>query len=229
MTFFPQDAGTPVTSAPPAVDWEECDCPLCGQRDWTPLVEAQDARPVSGSPSSSARNADSALPIHVPRFPVSGLSIRLPTALISTDAPWRILPAAALNIGKKTVACLPAARVDYSILDAVPVAFCSGCIVVAGWCWDSTHRRPPWISSRGSCTCPQFRALYRMPICDLAASTSSRCGMHSNMCTRRCKFSAKLTGCWRREEESISRCRTSTACLSAGSDRPGMAWTFRGI
>jgi 2-polyprenyl-3-methyl-5-hydroxy-6-metoxy-1,4-benzoquinol methylase len=43
MTFFPQDAGTPVTSAPPAVDWEECDCPLCGQRDWTPLVEAQDA------------------------------------------------------------------------------------------------------------------------------------------------------------------------------------------
>lgn len=43
MTFFPHDAGTPVATRPPAVDWEECDCLLCGKRDWSPLVEAQDA------------------------------------------------------------------------------------------------------------------------------------------------------------------------------------------
>src|SRR6476660_4006691 len=43
MTFFPHDAGKPGTYAAPAVDWGESDCLLCGQREWVPLVEAQDA------------------------------------------------------------------------------------------------------------------------------------------------------------------------------------------
>src|SRR3954453_12311194 len=42
MTFSPHDAGTPATTLTPGVDWEEADCLLCGQRDWTPLIEAQD-------------------------------------------------------------------------------------------------------------------------------------------------------------------------------------------
>jgi 2-polyprenyl-3-methyl-5-hydroxy-6-metoxy-1,4-benzoquinol methylase len=42
MTFFPHDAGTPATTMAPGVDWEECDCPLCGLHDFKPLVEAQD-------------------------------------------------------------------------------------------------------------------------------------------------------------------------------------------
>lgn len=33
---------------PPLVEWEECDCPLCGSSDWTPVIEAPDQRGSDG-------------------------------------------------------------------------------------------------------------------------------------------------------------------------------------
>ena len=45
MAFFPHDVGSPIAAPRPAVDWEEADCLLCGQRDWLPLIEAQDPLP----------------------------------------------------------------------------------------------------------------------------------------------------------------------------------------
>ena len=45
MAFFPYDVASPTAAPRPAVDWEEADCLLCGQRDWLPLIEAQDPLP----------------------------------------------------------------------------------------------------------------------------------------------------------------------------------------
>ena len=42
-----REQAAPVRQDGPAVEWEECDCPLCGGQRWAPFIEAPD--PLGGS------------------------------------------------------------------------------------------------------------------------------------------------------------------------------------
>jgi SAM-dependent methyltransferase len=42
MSFFPRDVAAPVAALDPVVEWEEVNCLLCGGRNCSPLLEAQD-------------------------------------------------------------------------------------------------------------------------------------------------------------------------------------------
>ncbi|MCS6851550.1 MAG: class I SAM-dependent methyltransferase [Gemmataceae bacterium] len=48
MTFFPSNVLVSAAPLPSPVEWEETPCLLCGGRNWSPLLEAQDLR-VGGS------------------------------------------------------------------------------------------------------------------------------------------------------------------------------------
>ncbi len=45
MRFVATDLEAPSPQTDAAIDWEECACPLCGGRRWSPLVEAPDRWP----------------------------------------------------------------------------------------------------------------------------------------------------------------------------------------
>lgn len=42
MRFIATDVEVPLERAESGIEWEESDCPLCGGRSWSPLVEAPD-------------------------------------------------------------------------------------------------------------------------------------------------------------------------------------------
>jgi 2-polyprenyl-3-methyl-5-hydroxy-6-metoxy-1,4-benzoquinol methylase len=42
MRFVATDLEVPIARADSGIEWEECDCPLCGGHSWSPLVEAPD-------------------------------------------------------------------------------------------------------------------------------------------------------------------------------------------
>ena len=42
MSFFPRELAAPEVETPPAIEWEEPDCLLCGSREWSALVESPD-------------------------------------------------------------------------------------------------------------------------------------------------------------------------------------------
>src|SRR5438552_578873 len=42
MSFFPRELAAPDVETPPAIEWEEPDCLLCGSRESSALVESPD-------------------------------------------------------------------------------------------------------------------------------------------------------------------------------------------
>src|ERR1700722_13759128 len=48
MSFFPRDLAVPASAPGLPIEWEEANCPLCGGRRWSPLVEASEAEMGTG-------------------------------------------------------------------------------------------------------------------------------------------------------------------------------------